>query len=66
MCSSVGVDCRAGVAACVRRILDEAVAIAGPAGLAYVEPLTRAIDDLRLYVAQQNADSDAAYLGSLA
>ncbi|MDO5495637.1 MAG: acyl-CoA dehydrogenase [bacterium] len=55
---------RAGVAAAVRRVLDEARAIAGPAGLAFDEDLTRAVDDLALYVAQQNADSDAHYLGS--
>lgn len=55
--------CRAGVAAAVRRILDDVRAIAGPAGLAFDEPLTRAVDDLAMYVSQQNADGDATYLG---
>lgn len=39
--------------------------LAGPAGLAFDEPLTRAIDDLAMFVAQQGVDSDAHYLGTL-
>lgn len=55
---------RAGVAAAVRAGLDEIRALAGPAGLAFDADLTRAVDDLDLYVGQQNADADAAFLGS--
>jgi hypothetical protein len=62
---ALSTECRSAVAAAVRRILDQARAIAGPAGLVYDESLTRAIDDLSLYVAQQNPDADAAYLGGL-
>lgn len=54
---------RAGVAAAVRRLLEEVRTIAGPAGLAFREDLTRAVDDLTMYVSQQNADGDAHYLG---
>lgn len=54
---------RAGVAAAVRAGLAEARLLAGPAGLAFDVDLTHAIDDLGLYVLQQNADADAAYLG---
>ncbi|MEP6815834.1 MAG: hypothetical protein ABI873_09820 [Marmoricola sp.] len=56
---------RTGVASCVRRILADARTIAGAAGLAYDEDLTRAVDDLTLYVAQHNADGDAEWLGGL-
>jgi hypothetical protein len=56
--------CRAGVGAAVRRVLEEARSLAGPAGLAFDEELTRAVDDLALYVAQQHQDADAAALGS--
>ncbi|MGI9156121.1 MAG: hypothetical protein ACR2FG_05725 [Marmoricola sp.] len=55
---------RAGVAGCVRRILADARLLAGAAGLAFDEDLTRAVDDLTLYVAQHNADGDAEWLGS--
>ncbi len=55
---------RSGIAAAVRRVLDEARTLAGPVGLAMDEDLTRAIDDLALYVAQHNADADAAGLGA--
>nr|NLD41063.1 hypothetical protein [Actinomycetales bacterium] len=56
---------RAGVAAAVRRLLADARSVAGPAGLAFDEDLTRAIDDLFLYVSQQNADGDSLFLGQL-
>lgn len=59
----VATVCRAGVAAAVRRLLDEVRLLAGPAGLAFDEPLTRAVDDLAMFVAQQGVDSDARYLG---
>lgn len=55
---------RAGVGSCVRAGLAEARELAGPAGLAYDADLTHAIDDLGLYVLQQNADGDAGYLGA--
>lgn len=57
--------CRAGVGAAVRRLLDEVRTLAGPAGLAFHEELTRAVDDLALYVAQQSQDGDAGHLGTL-
>ncbi len=55
---------RAGVAHCVHSALDEVRTIAGPAGLAFDAALTHAIADLDLYVRQQNADADAAFLGT--
>ena len=55
---------RAGVAEAVLAGLDEVRGLAGPAGLAFDLDLTRAVDDLDLYVRQQNADADAAFLGS--
>lgn len=55
---------RAGVAHAVHAGLAEARTIAGPAGLAHDAPLTHAIADLDLYVRQQNADADAAFLGA--
>jgi hypothetical protein len=58
-------ETRAVVGAAVRRLLDQARAIAGPAGLAHDGPLTRAIDDLDLYVRQQSTDGDALFLGGL-
>lgn len=54
---------RAGVASAVNTGLAEARVLAGPAGLAYDAGVTHALDDLGLYVLQQNADGDAAYLG---
>jgi hypothetical protein len=54
---------RTGVAGCVRRLLAEVRTVAGPAALAFDEDLTRAVDDLALYVAQLNADADAQWLG---
>lgn len=60
---ALSTEVRAGVARSVRAVLDEVRALAGPAGLAYDEQLTRAVDDLGLYVAQQNRDSDEPWLG---
>ena len=54
---------RAGAASAVNTGLAEARVLAGPAGLAYDADVTHALDDLGLYVLQQNADGDAAYLG---
>ena len=54
---------RAGVGSGVRSALAESRELAGAAGLAYDADLTHAIDDLGLYVLQQNADGDASYLG---
>lgn len=54
---------RTGVAGCVRRILAETRTVAGAAALAFDEDLTRAVDDLALYVAQLNADADSTWLG---
>lgn len=55
---------RAGVGIAVRAALAEAQALAGAAGLAYDTDLIHAIDDLGLYVQQQNLDDDAAFLGA--
>lgn len=55
---------RAGVAQCVHTALTEARTIAGPVGLAFDAPLTHAIDDLDLYVRQQNGDADDVLLGA--
>ncbi|HYO85321.1 MAG TPA: hypothetical protein VES01_02520 [Dermatophilaceae bacterium] len=63
--SIVATEVRAGVAAAARRLLDEARSVAGPAGLAFVEDVIRAVDDLSLYIAQQNADADAGRLGGM-
>jgi alkylation response protein AidB-like acyl-CoA dehydrogenase len=62
---ALAAETRAVVGAAVRRLLDQARAIAGPAGLAFDGPLTRAIDDLDLYVRQQSTDGDALFLGGL-
>jgi hypothetical protein len=56
---------RASVAAGVRRVLAHARVVAGAAGLALDEDLTRAIDDLSLFTAQQSVDGDAGWLGGL-
>lgn len=62
---TLATETRAVVGASVRRLLEQARAIAGPAGLAFDGPLTRAIDDLDLYVRQQSTDGDALFLGGL-
>ncbi len=56
-------EVRAVVGAAVRDGIEQVRAIAGPAGLAFAADLTQAVDDLGLYVLQQNADSDATTLG---
>lgn len=61
----VATETRAGVAAAVRRVVGQARVLAGAAGLAYAADLTHAIDDLDLYIAQQNPDTDAEFLGAL-
>jgi alkylation response protein AidB-like acyl-CoA dehydrogenase len=58
-------ETRAVVGASVRRLLEQARSVAGPAGLAFDGPLTRAVDDLDLYVRQQSTDGDALFLGGL-
>ena len=62
---ALAAETRAVVGASVRRLLDQARAIAGPTGLAFDGPLTRAVDDLDLYVRQQSTDGDAMFLGGL-
>jgi alkylation response protein AidB-like acyl-CoA dehydrogenase len=62
---ALATETRAVVGAAVRRLLDQARAIAGAAGLAFDGPLTHAVDDLDLYVRQQSTDGDALYLGGL-
>jgi alkylation response protein AidB-like acyl-CoA dehydrogenase len=57
-------ETRSVVGAAVRRLLEQARTVAGPAGLAFDGPLTRAVDDLDLYVRQQSTDGDALFLGS--
>ncbi len=56
---------RAGVAQAVRELLTDVRTLAGPAGLAFDEDLTRTVDDLAMFVAQQNEDGDAQWLGGL-
>jgi len=56
-------EVRAVVGTAVRAGLDQVREVAGPAGLAFATDLTHAVDDLDLYVRQQNADADAALLG---
>ena len=56
-------EARAIVGDAVRAGLEHARLLGGPAGLAFDVDLTRAIDDLGLYVLQQSSDSDAAFLG---
>lgn len=60
---ALATETRAVVADAVTRILEQARRVAGPAGLALDEDLTRARADLDLYVLQQSADGDAAVLG---
>jgi alkylation response protein AidB-like acyl-CoA dehydrogenase len=62
---ALATETRSVVGASVRRLLEQARAIAGPAGLAFDGPLTTAIDDLDLYVRQQSTDGDALHLGGL-
>jgi len=62
---AVSTEVRAGVAAAVRRVVELVRDLAGPAGRAYAQDLTHAIDDLDLYVRQQNPDTDSEYLGDL-
>jgi hypothetical protein len=62
---ALATETRAVVGASVRRLLEQARTVAGPAGLAFDGPLTRAIDDLDLYVRQQSTDGDALHLGGL-
>ena len=62
---ALSTETRAGVATAVHAVLEEAHRVAGPAGLAFDENLTRAVHDLRLYVLQQNADADEQFLGGL-
>jgi len=61
---AVSTEARAVVADAVHTVLEEAQRVAGPAGLAYDEDLTRAVHDLSLYVLQQNADTDNGFLGT--
>jgi len=55
-------EVRSGVGAAVRRVLELARTVAGPAGLAHDGALGAAIADLDLYVRQQPSDRDAEYL----
>jgi hypothetical protein len=62
---ALATEVRAAVAGAARRLVAHVRDLAGPAGLAYELDLTRGIDDLDLYVRQQNPVSDAGYLGDL-
>ena len=62
---ALSTETRAVVAGAVHGVLAEAQRVAGPAGLAFDEDLTRAIHDLQLYVLQQNVDADELFLGGL-
>ncbi len=55
-------EVRSGVGAAVRRVLELARTVAGPAGLAHDGALGAAIADLDLYVRQQPSDRDAEFL----
>lgn len=55
-------EVRSGVGAAVRRVLELARTVAGPAGLAHDGALGSAIADLDLYVRQQPSDRDAEFL----
>ncbi len=55
-------EVRAGVGSAVRRLLEIARSLAGPAGLGQDGELSAAITDLDLYVRQQHSDRDAEYL----
>jgi hypothetical protein len=55
---------RSGVGAAVRRAVDHVRQLAGAAGLAFAGDLTRAVDDLDLYVRQLNPDAEAEFLGA--
>lgn len=61
----VATETRTAVAAAVRRLIGQTRTLAGPAGIAYATDLTHAVDDLDLYVGQQNVDADSEYLGDL-
>lgn len=60
----VSSEARGGVADAVTRILAEARRLGGAAGLAFDAPLTHALADLDLYILQQSADGDAAFLAT--
>lgn len=60
----VSTEARGGVAEAVTRILAESRRLGGAAGLAFDAPLTHALADLDLYVLQQSADGDAAFLAA--
>ncbi len=65
MIQAVSTEARVVVADAVHTVLQEAQRVAGPAGLAYDEDLTRTVHDLSLYVLQQNVDADHTFLGAL-
>ncbi len=60
---AMATEIRAVVGSAVRDGIEQVRALAGPAGLAFAADLTQAVDDLGLYVLQQNADADAITLG---
>jgi hypothetical protein len=61
---AISTEVRAAVAAAVGGVLDNARRIAGAAGFSHDAAFSHAYHDLDLYVLQQNADADRAYLGS--
>jgi len=60
---ALSTEARSGAAEAVRRLINEARLVTGPAGLAMHEGLAHAIPDLELYVMQQHSDGDASVLG---
>jgi hypothetical protein len=60
---ALATEVRMGVADAVTRLLGDATALAGAAGIAFGAGLSQAIGDLGLYVLQRNADADATWLG---
>ena len=62
--AGVSAESRAVVAGAVVASLAEIRLLAGPAGLAFDPDLGHGLDDLGLYVAQLNGDSEATRLGA--
>lgn len=61
---AISTETRAATANAVTAVLEHSRRIGGAAGFAHDEHFSRAHHDLDLYVLQQNADGDRAYLGS--
>ncbi len=60
---AISTEARAATAHAVTIVLEQARRVGGAAGFAHDEAFSRAHHDLDLYVLQQNADGDRAFLG---